>query len=63
MSEVRSVTVPAQGTITFAPGGYHLMCMHPTDAMSPGKSVTVTLMFANGANADALFAVKTATGM
>src|SRR5206468_2954571 len=37
MLDVKSVTVPAGGTVSFAPGGYHLMCMNPAAAMTPGK--------------------------
>src|SRR6187551_2303237 len=33
MMHVKSVSVPAHGTLAFAPGGYHLMCMSPTNAM------------------------------
>jgi copper(I)-binding protein len=46
MMEVPSVTVPAHGSVTFAPGGYHLMCMQP--AMKIGETVNVTLMFQDG---------------
>jgi hypothetical protein len=62
MDDVKSVTVPSGGSITFAPGGYHLMCMNPTAAMAPGKTVTVKLGFANGAHVDKPFAVKNAGG-
>jgi copper(I)-binding protein len=62
MDDVRSVSVPAGGSISFAPGGYHLMCTKPTTAMTPGKTVTVTLIFGNGARTEANFAVKNAAG-
>ena len=62
MNDVRSLTVPAGGSITFAPGGYHLMCMNPTAAMTPGKSVPVSLLFSNGTQTEANFAVKNAAG-
>ncbi len=62
MNDVRSVVVPAGGSIAFAPGGYHLMCMNPTAAMTPGKMVTVSLVFANGARTKADFAVRNAAG-
>ena len=58
---VHSVTVPAHGSVAFAPGGYHLMCMAPSDAMKPGASVPVTLKFATG-DVTIDFAVKGATG-
>jgi copper(I)-binding protein len=43
---VRSITVPAHGNVTFAPGGYHLMCMSPV--MKPGDKVAVTLTLQGG---------------
>lgn len=62
MNDVQSVTVPAGGSISFAPAGYHLMCMNPTAAMTPGKSVSVTFTFANGTRTNATFAVRNAAG-
>jgi len=62
MEDVASVEVPAGGTLGFAPGGYHLMCMDPTTAMKPGGSVTVTLDFADGTKVSTSFAVKNARG-
>jgi periplasmic copper chaperone A len=43
MVDVPSVTVPAGGSVSFSPGGYHLMCMQPK--MHTGESVPVTLDF------------------
>ena len=34
--------------VAFKPGGYHLMCMKPKPAMTPGAEVPVTLAFADG---------------
>jgi len=34
-------------TVKFAPGGLHLMCMEPTAAMKPGKTVTMVLEFSD----------------
>jgi copper(I)-binding protein len=62
MEDVPSVTVPAAGTIDFAPGGYHLMCMHPGSSMMPGQRVPVTLSFSNHAQVNAEFAVKSPAG-
>lgn len=62
MRPVDSVTVPAHGAVTFAPGGYHVMCMKPTSAMKPGKKVPVTLKFGDGGSMTAEFPVRTATG-
>ncbi len=46
MMDVSTITVPAHGSVTFAPGGYHLMCMQP--AMKLGESVPITLTFQDG---------------
>lgn len=62
MRDVGSVTVSVGGTFVFAPGGYHLMCMHPGADMIPGKSVDVTLLLAGGGTIKAPFVVRTATG-
>ncbi len=62
MQDVQRVTVPAGGTVKFAPGGYHLMCMNPAPALKPGASVTVTLSFSDGGKSAVPFAVKNAQG-
>jgi periplasmic copper chaperone A len=62
MSMVDSVDVPAGGTLSFAPGGYHLMCMDPAATMKPGATVSVTLKFADGTTLQTGFPVKAATG-
>jgi periplasmic copper chaperone A len=62
MDMVQSVVVPAHGTLAFAPGGYHIMCMEPTPEMSPGSTVSVTLHFADGTKLDVKFDVKGPTG-
>ncbi len=46
MMAVQTVTVPAHGSVTFALGGYHLMCMQPN--MKIGAQVPVTLTFQDG---------------
>lgn len=55
MLPVASVAVPPGGTLTFAPGSYHLMCMQPR--MKPGETVAVTLTFKDGQTASAAFPV------
>jgi copper(I)-binding protein len=62
MAMVPTVPVPANGTLAFAPGGYHLMCTSPSKAVTPGHSVPVTLRFADGGSVTARFAVRGATG-
>jgi len=60
MVPIASVAVPPGGTISFAPGGYHLMCMQPR--MTPGTSVHVTLTFQGGRTVSAAFPVFGAAG-
>lgn len=60
MVPVASVTIQPGGSVTFAPGGYHLMCMAPR--MSVGGTVPVTLRFQDGATLDTTFPVVGATG-
>jgi hypothetical protein len=62
MESIESIPVPPGTDVTFAPGGYHLMCMKPTAAMKPGGSVPVTLQFADGSKVTSNFAVKNAKG-
>jgi periplasmic copper chaperone A len=58
MMMVKSIKVPAHGTFSFAPGGYHLMCMQPQASMQVGASVPVVLKFADGKTLTASFPVK-----
>lgn len=62
MADVMSVDVPAGKSVSFAPGGYHLMCMQPGAAMKPGGKAKVTFTFAGGATLDADFAIRNAAG-
>lgn len=62
MAMVASVDVPSNGSVTFGPGAYHLMCTGPTAAMKPGGSVEVTLDFADGRKLAAVFTVRNAAG-
>jgi copper(I)-binding protein len=58
MRPVKSVTVPPHGTVSFAPGGYHLMCMQPQPSMQAGTSAMVTLQFEGGQSLTQSFPVK-----
>jgi len=62
MSDMDSIAVPAGGSITFAPGGYHLMCMEPAAALKPGAKALVTLQFSDGTKTTTAFLVKNARG-
>ncbi len=62
MVAVKSVEVPPHGSVSFAPGGYHLMCMKPAATLKPGTSVAMSLRFADGGTLSADFPVRGATG-
>jgi hypothetical protein len=62
MRPIKSVAVPAHGAVSFAPGGYHLMCMSPAAGMASEKTVRVTLKFADGSTVATDFAVHRAGG-
>ena len=57
MMPVKSVSVPAHGTVKFQPGSYHLMCMQPKDSVVAGHTVSVTLKFKDGSTVTAPFPV------
>ena len=62
MDNVSTVAVPAGGSLEFAPGGYHLMCMQPTSTLRRGGKVDVTLQFVGGSTISVQFAVRGANG-
>jgi copper(I)-binding protein len=59
MMSVPSIKIPAHGSVTFAPGGYHLMCMAPK--MKIGAKVPVTLTLQPGGALTYLAPVYSAT--
>ena len=48
MKHLDKVTLPATGTVSFAPGGMHLMLMKPKKALKEGDTVPIVLSFDNG---------------
>jgi periplasmic copper chaperone A len=59
MAMVASVPVPPHGSVRFAPGGYHLMCMQPSGPLLTHTGTeTVTLHFADGGSVSAPFAIQ-----
>jgi hypothetical protein len=62
MEDVTSIDVAPGGTLKFAPGGYHLMCMDATSAIKPGAHVAVTFEFSDKSETAASFLVKNAQG-
>lgn len=63
MREVQEIPVPANGSVTLQPGGYHVMFIGLTQPFKEGESVPVKLNFANGQSAEVTFAVKAPTYM
>lgn len=63
MVMVKQVPVPAHGTLTFAPGDYHVMLEMPKEAVKVGMSIPMTFTFSHGENVTAQCAVKGATAM
>ncbi len=48
MVTITSLTIPAGGSVTLKPGGYHAMLNNLKNALLPGQTVSLTLKFASG---------------
>jgi copper(I)-binding protein len=48
MAMVKKVTVPAHGTLSFAPGDYHVMLEKPSKPVKAGTTIPLTFVFSNG---------------
>ncbi|HSH49050.1 MAG TPA: copper chaperone PCu(A)C [Halomonas sp.] len=48
MRQVESIPVPAKGSVSLAPGGYHLMLIDLTAPLQEGDDVLLRLTFADG---------------
>ncbi|MEJ0041513.1 MAG: copper chaperone PCu(A)C [Rhizomicrobium sp.] len=62
MEDASALAVAAGRSLSFAPGGYHLMCMDPSPRLRVGGTATVTLEFGGGATSDVAFTVVDARG-
>ena len=62
MVMVDKVTVPANGTLAFAPGGYHVMFEKEKKPLTVGSTVPVTFKFSDGESIVGQCAVKSASG-
>src|ERR1700722_2485652 len=60
MEAITSITIAPHSTMSFSPGGYHIMLMQPTRALRPGDKVSVSLRFADGRTLDVPFEVRSA---
>lgn len=58
MRAVDGIDVPAEATVTFAPGHMHLMFFDLRHALRDGELVTVQLQFADGGMVDVNMPVK-----
>lgn len=54
------VTIPAGGSVAFAPGGYHLMLLGMKQPLAQGQKAPVTLVFDNGRRAAVELTVQSA---
>ena len=54
----RRVEVPAKGTISFAPNGYHLMLMQAQQSFKVGDEVKIVLQFDDGTQLPVRFLVR-----
>jgi periplasmic copper chaperone A len=60
MQMVSSVPVPAHGSVSFAPSGYHVMLEQPAKQLQIGATLPLTLSFADGSSVSANCAIKSA---
>ena len=61
MVMVKQVPVPAHGTLTFAPGDYHVMLEMPKETVKVGMSIPMTFTFSHGEHVTAQCVIKGAT--
>jgi copper(I)-binding protein len=57
MMMVKKIEVAPGKTVSFAPGGYHLMLMHRKKDLKVGDKVMIELVFSNGHKMDVQFKV------
>lgn len=57
MREMHRLQIPAGGEVQLAPGGKHLMFMHPRREIAVGEQVGVTFLMADGSRIETNFDV------
>jgi copper(I)-binding protein len=62
MLPLDSLAVPPRSSVSFAPGGNHLMLMQPLHAIAPGDRLILTLHFSAGPDLEVPFEVRRADG-
>lgn len=63
MEPVSSVRVPAHGSVSFAPKGYHVMLEEPVQPLKVGGTLPLTLSFDDGSTLTAQCAIKSPATM
>lgn len=58
-----SITIPAGGSLTFEPNGYHLMLMKPKKQLKAGDRAEITLKFQDGTTLPLTYDVRKSAGM
>jgi copper(I)-binding protein len=59
----RPLTVPANGTLSLQPDGYHVMLMQPAEPLRRGGAVSMTLTFARAGALHLTVPVVAMTGL
>lgn len=62
MLHQKQIEIPAHGSVTFEPNGYHLMLMKPKQQLKAGDKVEVTLEFADGSTLAVVHEVRAGMG-
>lgn len=57
-----AIEIPANGSVTFEPNGYHLMLMKPKQQLKAGDKVDIALKFKNGKTMKVTFEVRAGMG-
>ena len=58
MEQVKRSVLPAKGVFALAPGGHHLMLMHPRRALPEGTVVKIELLLEDGRRIPGQFTVR-----
>lgn len=59
MQAINALVIPANGTVDLAPGGKHLMLMHPKQPVRPGDTLTIDIKDDRGCTTAVKFTVAT----
>ena len=62
MRAISALDLPAGKTVALKPGGYHVMLMELKQALPPGSSVPLTLVFRDSKGAESKLALKLTVG-